>query len=39
MICRSEAVKESIQAVLPENQIIKVVPISNCNQFYLPKEL
>lgn len=34
-----QAVKESIQAVLPENQIIEVVPISNCNQFYLPKEL
>lgn len=33
------AVRESIQAVLPGNHIIEVVPISNCNQFYLPKEL
>lgn len=30
------AVKESIQAVLPVGRQIEVVPISNCEQFYLP---
>lgn len=35
----ANAVRESIQAVLPENRQISVVPISNCNQFYLPREL
>lgn len=34
-----QAVKESIQAVLPDNQMIDLVPISNCDQFFLPKEL
>lgn len=33
------AVKESIQAVLPDGNSIEIVPISNCDQFYLPKEL
>jgi hypothetical protein len=33
------AVKESIQAVLPADHQIEVVPISNCEQFYLPSEL
>lgn len=35
----ASAVMESIQAVLPEKRQISVVPISNCNQFYLPREL
>ena len=33
------AVMESIQAVLPDGNSIEIVPISNCDQFYLPKEL
>ena len=33
------AVKESIQAVLPAGYQIEIVPISNCEQFYLPSEL
>lgn len=33
------AVRQSIQAVLPKNIEIEVVPISSCEQFYLPEEL
>ena len=34
-----EEVEQSIQAVLPEGRRIEIVKISNCSQFYLPKEL
>lgn len=33
------AVRQSIQAVLPKNIEIEVVPITSCEQFYLPEEL
>lgn len=33
------AVSQSIQAVLPTDRTVDVVPISNCSQFYLPNEL
>lgn len=33
------AVRQSIQAVLPKDKKIEVVPISVCEQFYLPEEL
>lgn len=33
------AIKQSIQAVLPKDKKIEVLPISSCEQFYLPEEL
>ncbi len=33
------AVEQSVQAVLPAGNNIKVIPISSCTQFYLPIEL
>ena len=33
------AVEDSLRAVLPDDREIEVVKISNCGQFYLPREL
>lgn len=33
------AVEQSIQAVLPSNHTVRIVPVSDCTQFYLPIEL
>lgn len=35
----AEEVEQSIQAVLPEGKNVEIVKISNCTQFFLPKEL
>lgn len=32
------AVKQAIEAVLPDREV-NIIPIDNCDQFYLPKEL
>ena len=33
------AVEDSLRAVLPDDRLVEVVKISNCGQFYLPREL
>ena len=34
----TSAVKQAIEAVLPDREV-KIIPIDNCDQFFLPKEL
>lgn len=36
---RPEAVVQSLAAVLPAGNQIRVIPVSDCTQFYLPEEL
>lgn len=33
------AVKQAVEAVLPVDKEVKVIPIENCNQFFLPRDL
>lgn len=35
----SSAVSQSIQSVLPNGSNVRIIPISDCNQFYLPNDL
>ena len=34
-----KAVRLSLEAVLPDNSSVEIVELSDCTQFYLPKEL